>query len=79
MSDHYLFRGIAAKVVAANRDLAFAAQQVTVAIIAAPRTFRRGLAAKFGGLDAAHAVRTYLALFAQRHLAGRSVAAESGG
>ena len=79
MSAHYLFRGIVAKVVAANRDLALTAQQVTVAIIAAPSTFRRWLAAKVGRLDAAHAVGTYLALFAQRHLAGRSLAAEGGG
>jgi|HubBroStandDraft_3_1064219.scaffolds.fasta_scaffold109029_1 uncharacterized NAD(P)/FAD-binding protein YdhS len=70
---------IVAKVVAANRDLAFTAQQVSIAVIAAPSTFRRWLAAQISRFNAAHAVGANLVFFAERHLAGRSLAAESGG
>lgn len=46
--------------VTANRDLAVTAQQVSIAVVAAPSTFRRGLAAKVNGLETTHAVGAYL-------------------
>ena len=67
-----LLRGIVVKAVAANGDVAFAAQQVTVAIVAAPRTFRRWLATKIRGSESAHAVGADLVFFAQRPLRERS-------
>jgi hypothetical protein len=79
LSAHDLFRCIVAKVVAANRDLALTAQQVSIAIIAAPSTFRRGLAAQISRFNAAHSESADLVFFAERHLAGRSLAAEVGG
>jgi hypothetical protein len=79
LSAPYLFWGIVDEVVAANRDLAFTAQQVAVAIIAAPSTFRRWLAAQISRFNAAHTESANLVFFAERHLAGRSRAAEGAG
>ncbi|MGO9087814.1 MAG: hypothetical protein ACLQBK_21565 [Candidatus Sulfotelmatobacter sp.] len=79
VSAHYLFRGIVAQVVAANRDLALTAEQVTVAVIAAPSAFRRWLAAQISRFNAAHTESADLVFFPQRHFAGRSRAAEGDG
>jgi hypothetical protein len=49
---------------------------MSVAVIAAPSTFRRWLAAKVNSFDAAHAIGADLVFFADRHLAWRSLAAE---
>lgn len=67
------------EIVTANRNLALTAQQVTVTIIAAPSTFRRGLAAQISRFNATHAEGANLVYFAEWHLAGRSRAAEGGG
>lgn len=75
LSAHYLFRGIIARVVAANRDQALTAQQVSIAVIAAPSTFRRWLAAQISRFNAAHAVGANLVFFPQRHFAGGLVPA----
>jgi hypothetical protein len=70
---------VVGSLVTANRDLALTAKQVSVAIVAAPSTFRRRLTAQIGALNAAHPVGADLIFFAERHFAGRSHPAECGG